>query len=587
MRRLLVLLNLVLILVSPLAAQQASSSLAPALLPSRTIFYLSWHGAPGPDVRRANALMSLWDDPDSAELRNSFIQAMLSETKEKNSSSTLTREELNEYAALLDNPLIIGYLPRPAKPAVESATASVTSKTATGVPTWNGMFFIYDRAGKEAVLSKAVQRFRGSETEPPKLTNLTVAGVPALKIEHKNNVTYWTETGKFAVGASELPVFEEILTRVAGTVGGSSLAESPAYLEASPLLSGGIVEVFLRISQLSDTASESASSNPQLKLLIKNLKLDSLHVLAGHVSLEGSKTRIQGAILGDTSPGTLFDIWAKGKANPDAMSFVSANTVSFNSSEINFPGIYKVLRQALLQASADSPAMVTALESAVQTRLGMSLTDALSLTTGEISSIQNSAALDDSQQIRIIGIQNKPDTLKLMRTIEGDKITSERTDGTATYMKVSLSGSQGSTGSAQWNFYHIAVTPDFLLGASKSEPIHALLAQPAGNSETGVPNNIVTARSKFPAELNGFSYFDFQKVDWPAARERWILEARNQAQKASADKGQNSVPGPGNNRKFSEWLATIDSAVFPRHLHCMTGASWKDAKGVHFDEWIE
>ena len=85
------------------------------------------------------------------------------------------------------------------------------------------------------------------------------------------------------------------------------------------------------------------------------------------------------------------------------MSFVSANTVSFNSSEIDFLGIYKVLKQALLQASADSPRMVTALESAAQTRLGMSLTDALSLATGEISSVQNSAALDDSQQIRIHG----------------------------------------------------------------------------------------------------------------------------------------------------------------------------------------
>ena len=97
---------------------------------------------------------------------------------------------------------------------------------------------------------------------------------------------------------------------------GPSLAESPAYLEAKPLLSGGVVEVFLRISQISDTASESASSNPQLKLLIKNLKLDSLHLLAGHLSLEGARTRIEGSILGDTSAGTLFDIWAEGKQFP-------------------------------------------------------------------------------------------------------------------------------------------------------------------------------------------------------------------------------------------------------------------------------
>ncbi|MGB2626244.1 MAG: hypothetical protein WAK20_05615 [Candidatus Acidiferrum sp.] len=584
MRRLLVFLILILMLVSPLAAQQTPIALDPTLLPGRTIFYLAWHGAPSSDVRHANALMSLWDDPDLAELRNSFVQSGLSDQKEKTGKPTLTKEELNEYATLLDNPMIIGYLPRPASLAVESAAS--TSKAAAP-PAWNGGFLIYDRTGKEAVLSKAVLRIRGSETELPKLTNLTVAGVQALKIERKNNVTYWTENGKYAVAASELPVFEEILNRLAGTVKGPSLAESAAYLEAKPLLSGGIVEVFLRISQISETASESASSNPQLKLLIKNLKLDSLHLLAGHLSFEGPRTRIQGSILGDTSPGTLFDIWAKGKTNPDAMTFVSANTVSFNSSEIDFLGIYKVLKQALLQASSDSPAMVTALESAAQTRLGMSLTEALSLTTGEISSVQNSPALDDGQQIRIIGIHNKPDVLKLLRTIEGDKITSERNDGTTTYMKVSLSGSQGSTGVAQWNFYHLAITPDFLLGASKSEAINALLAQSGENPDSRAPKHILNARSKFPEELNGFSYFDFQKVDWPAARERWVLQARKDAAKATDPKDKNSASASVNNRKFSDWLATIDPAVFPRHLHSMTGASWKDAKGVHFDEWIE
>ena len=590
MRRLFVMLHLVFLLAFPLVAQQTPVSLDPTLLPGRTIFYLAWHGAPSPDVRHANAIMGLWDDPDSAELRNSFVQSMLNDAKKQNAKSPLTKEELNDYATLLDNPLIIGYLPRPADlAAAKPAPASGTSKAAPAStpPAWNGMFFVYDRSGKEAILSKAVLRLGASETDTPKLTNLTVAGVPALKIERKDNVTYWAETGKYAIAAGELPVFEEMLNRTAGTSKSPSLAESSAYLEAKPLLSGGIVELFLRISQLSDTASESAASNPQLKLLIKNLKLESLHVLAGHLSLEGAKTRVQGAILGDTSAGTLFDIWADGKTNPDAMSFVSTNTVSFNSSEINFLGIYKVLKQALLVSSADAPQMVVALESAAQTRLGMTLPDALSLTTGEISSIQDNASLDDSQQIRILGIRNKPDALKLMRTIEGDKITSEHNDGTTTYMKVSLGGTQGSAGIAQWNFYHVAVTPDFLLGASKSEPIRALVAQQAGNSNAGVPKNILSARSRFPDKLNGFSYFDFQKVDWPAARDRWIAEAKTGAAKTTAQKDKNSASSSENYKKFSDWLATVDPAVFPRHLHSMTGASWKDATGVHFDEWIE
>ena len=589
MQRLFLLLNLLFLLSSPLIAQQSSISLDPALLPGRTIFYLAWHGTPSPDVRHANDVMSLWDDPDSAQLRNSFIQAMLSDTKAQNSKSPLTKEELNDYASLLDNSFILGYLPRPPELPAPKAPPTTPVKTipATSTPpAWNGIFFVYDRTGKEAILSKAVLRIRGSETDTPKLSNLIVAGVPALKVEHKNSVTYWTETGRYAVSASELPVFEEILRRLAGTLHGPSLAESPAYLEAKPLLSGGIVEVFLRTSQISDLASESATSNPQIKALVKNLKLDSLHLLAGHLSLEGAKTRVQGAILGDTSAGTLFDVWADGKANPDSWSFLSADTVSYNTSEINFSGIYKVLKQAFSQGPSGSPQAVDALESAAQTRLGMSLTDALSLTTGEVSSIQNNPSLDDSQQIRILGIHNKPEAMRLLRTIEGDKITSEHTDGTTTYMKVSLGGTQGSAGVAQWNFYHLAMTPDFFLGASKSDPVHALIAQLAVNSDASVPKDILAARSTFPDKLNGFSYFDFQKVDWPAARDKWIAEAKTAAAKTTT-KDQANSGNTENSKKLSDWLATVNPEVFPRHLHRMTGASWKDAKGVHFEEWIE
>ena len=581
MRRLSRLLTPFFLLASPLIAQRSSAPLDPTLLPGRTIFFLAWHGAPSAAVRHANALMSLWDDPDSAQLRNSLIQAVLSDAKKQ--KAPLTKEELNDYASLLDNSFVIGYLPRPAslpapKPAMTPAKATPEEAAA---PAWSGMFLVYDRTGKEAILSKAVLRLSSSEMDVPKLTHFTVAGVPSLKIEHKSSVSYWAENGKYAVSASELSVFEEILNRLAGTSKGPSLAESPIYLEAKPLLSGGIVEVFLRISQVSDLASDSASSNPQLRALVKNLNLDSLHLLAGHLSLEGAKTRVQGAILGDTSTGTLFDIWADGKANPETMRLVSPNTISFNASEINFLGIYKVLKQAFSQGTSGSPQVVDALESAAQTRLGMPLAEALALTTGEISSIQNNPALDDSQQIRILGIRNKPDAMKLLRTIEGDKITSEHNEGTTTYMKISLGGTQGAAGVAQWNFYHLAMAPDFLLGASKSEPLHALLAAQAANSDVSLPKEILAARSKFPEKLNGFSYFDFQKVDWPGVREKWIAEAKAAATKSKASDSAEA------GKKLSDWLATVNPDVFPRHLHCVTGASWKDAKGVHFDEWIE
>jgi len=32
----------------------------------RTLFYLIWHGVPGAEARKANALLALWDDADFA-----------------------------------------------------------------------------------------------------------------------------------------------------------------------------------------------------------------------------------------------------------------------------------------------------------------------------------------------------------------------------------------------------------------------------------------------------------------------------------------------------------------------------------------
>ena len=44
----------------------AQSPLEPAQLPAKTTFYVIWRGTPSGDIRKSNALLSLWDDPDFA-----------------------------------------------------------------------------------------------------------------------------------------------------------------------------------------------------------------------------------------------------------------------------------------------------------------------------------------------------------------------------------------------------------------------------------------------------------------------------------------------------------------------------------------
>jgi hypothetical protein len=561
----------------------AQAPVDPGQLPGRTSFYLLWRGTPAGEIRKNNSLYALWDDPALGSARASFLEIFLNDTKSQKDKPTVSREELAQYVTLLDNAFVAGYVRRPEAHAEAKGSAAKAAPTpAAPPPAWNGGFLVYDRTGKEALLSKAVLQLRGADKEIPKLTSLTLAGVSTLKVERKNGTTYWAEFGKYAVSANEQSVFEEIVNVVNGKPGSSTLAQSPAFQEAKPLLSGGVIEFFLSISSLTRVALDSPDGTvSQAKPLLAALKLDYLHSFAGHISIEGAKTRVRAAILGDTAPGGLFDIWAEGQANPVSLGYVSPETIYYGESQFDLPAIFATIKRTFTQASALSPQTTTAMEAAAETRIGMPLPEALGLTTGEIAYLQTSPVLEESQKIYLLGIRDKAKALKLARTLMGDRISSELNEGDITYLKVSLQGGQSSAGVAQWKFYYLAMTPTVLFGSSKSETLRSYVAQKPASADAATAKSILAGRGQFPEKLNGFSYFDFQKLDWQGLKAKWIADSNKAAQTEKTTDAANK------DKKFADWLSEVSPEVFPRHLHVMTGASWKDAKGVYFDQWLE
>src|SRR6202030_659095 len=237
-----------------------------------------------------------------------------------------------EYASLAENAFVLGYLSDPQKKRPEPSKDSA----AANAKPWNGIFFVYDRAGKEAILSKAVLSLRSSEKEVPQLSQMTIAGVPVLKVQRKTGATYWVEHGKYAVSANEPAVLEEILGRLAGKSSSSAaLTDSPAYKEAHSVLGSGQVEFFLRVPDLKNLGSESTAGGFRMRPVLEALKLDSIHSVCGRVLMEGAKTRVQGVALGDTAPGSLFDIWDNGSAAPASLNLVPADAVSYSDTQIN------------------------------------------------------------------------------------------------------------------------------------------------------------------------------------------------------------------------------------------------------------
>jgi Protein of unknown function (DUF3352) len=565
-------------------AASAQAPLEPTQMPANTTFYFVWRGQPNAELRKTNSIAALWDDPGFAPVRSSVTNAILKSSEEKGTpaENRLTRQQIEEYASLAENAFVLGYLSDPQKKRTE---ASSDSSAANEKP-WNGIFFVYDRTGKEAILSKAVLSLRSSEKEVPQLSQMTIAGVPVLKVQRKTGTSYWVEHGKYAVSANEPAVLEEILGRLAGkTSPSAALADSPAYKEAHSVLGSGQVEFFLRVPDLKNLAPDSAPGGFRTRPMIEALKLDAIHSVCGRVLMEGTKTRIQAVALGDSAPGSLFDIWDKGSAAPAALNFVPADAVSYSDTQINLAGLYDIVKR--IAASILPPGQqgnANLLELMAQAKLGQSLSSALALFTGEFASLQTSPSLDNNKQIYLVGIRDKPGTLKLIHTLLSDKIASERAEGETTFMKISAGGSSSAAGTAQWDFYHVAATSDYLVVGSRLEPVREVLAkrpQGAGAGLASAPG-FQAARAQFPATINGMGYFDFRKVDWPALKARIVAEAnKTPAAKRTPGTGKSAAtPTPS-------WMLDVNPEVFARHLHVASSASWKDAQGLHFDEWIE
>jgi hypothetical protein len=560
----------------------AQAPLEPAQMPSRTLLYLIWRGTPVADARKVNSLLALWDDPDFAPVRSAMFENMMSATEKDASKQKLTREEVEKYSAFLENAFVVGYL---AKPETKMTASAVPPKPAEHP--WNGLFFVYDRTGKESLLSEAILRMRSQEKEAPQVSQITVAGVPVLKVEHKTSTTYWVEHGKYAASANERSVLEEILARLEGkTPAAASLAQSAAYQEAQPLLGGGLLEFFARVPNLKTLIPNANASGVKIAPVLDAMKLEAVHSFCGRVILEGTKTRMQAALLGDAAPGTLFDLWSDGQQSPASLSLLSPSAISYSGTQFNLAAFYEMLKHAITAAlPPGQQGSITMMEGLAQNRLGMPISDALGLLSGDFASMQTSPALDPQKAVYVLGIRKKPETLKLIHTIFSDQVGSERNEGDATYLKISLGGGQGNAGVVQYNFYHLAVTPDFIIGATRAETLHEFLAarsQASASTNLAARAQFQAARAGYPEKLDGIYYFDFQKVDWQALKNRWVEEAKKASEKQSAAGSPKAVPA-----KVPSLLNDADPQVFPRHLHFMAGASWKDAKGVHFDQRLE
>ncbi len=595
------------------SSSPAQAPIGPENLPARTIFYVTWHGAPAPAVRQANSLYALWDDPGFMPVRDALAEqfrkganerdkplivkdsskqlAPSPSAEQKGSKRELTRQDLDDFASLLDNGFVAGYVGEPEGHARPAAAASTKPARI-----WNGIFLVYNRTGKEAIIEKIVIDMQAHQPkDPPQISPFLAGGVPAIEVKQKDSATYLAQSGKFAVIAAEKLVLEDMLKRLmnpASVTPEKSLASNEAFREArASLAPKGILDFFFRVPDLSDLPSTpSANGAPAFRpqALMQALRLDAIHSLSGAIVLDGPRTRFQGAIFGDPSRGTLFDIWAAGPISPAMAGFAPAETVSFNQTQIDPQAFLALVRRVAVSFMPPGQSgMIDMVESGFASQMGMSLSEAVALFTGEFGSFQLSPDLDTDRQVYAIGIRKKAETLKLLRTLLNERITSERNENGVTFLKISLSNQQGRGGIAQWNFYHVAVTNDLIAAAPRQETLRSALASAASAAGPGLAASakFQAFRALLPPQPNGIAFADFERVNWQSAKEHWFALARKTA--SGPKRAAGSAPANDPAAAPPAWLVNWDPSVLSRHLHTAASMSWKDGKGLHFDGWLD
>lgn len=551
-------------------------SIDPGRLPENTVFYVLWRGAPAPSARTANSLYALWDDPDFAPARNELFDNFVSKSeKSPDTKPQLSREELSEFVTLLENPFSIGYVSEPAKSLANTRLIDDKHK-------WNGIFLIYDRSGKEGILAKAVLRLRATEKDPPTISTMTIAGVPALKLERKTGTSYWVDSGRYLFTSGEPSVIEQLLARMkSNAIPAASLANNVSFKEAHSVLGTGILEYFVNIANVTKLAADtSGPGGVRTGPVLDAMKVNALHSVSGQVVLDGAKTRMQLAFLGDTSVGTIFDIWDAGQTNPTSLAYVSPSAISYREAQLNLPGIYalamRVAKSFTAKGDDDKTDMIEAM---ARLKLGMSVADALNTFTGEMGYLQYDSSFDLSKNAYFIGVRNKENSLKIIRHVFLNEISSDLDEDNVTFLKLTFGGKQKTETAT--NTIRLAVTPDMILVANKREVFSAPLAQRTASAQPSLLAHFFAERAKYPQTINGLNFLDLQKFDWQSIKDLQHGTTPKKSALRSGDAEQN-LPS-----KAKSFLDGIDPKVFARHLHFSSGYSWKDANGIHFDGWID
>jgi hypothetical protein len=563
---------LVLFALSP--ATLAQSIPAAERLPADTLFYLQWRGLSlQSDAAKKNHLLQLWGDPDFAAVRVAIAMAFQRSVAAKGNSPSAA--DIMSFLSLLDNSAIVGFTVPPAS-SKPSQGSDVASRVAS--------FVVYDATGKDDLIRK-LKKIAEVNGKDDAIVRSYDFGGTSVEVRTEKETSYSARAANYFIASNRKEVIEDLIARYrAGDKPSTSVVQLAEYQAIRPYMDpDAAVSFFGRVPDLNKLIPSDPKSR-QIAAVIKNLHIEKIHALGGSASFNGEATRFRYAFLGDTSPGSLFDLVGSSTASFKTQPVVDSGPI-FSIYRFDLAALYQSIRGAAAASlPPDKAGSVAMFEGMAQNYLGMPVADALALFTGEIASLTTFAEDGSAQRTFAVTIQKKQDVLRVLRATLAAMIVAEDTSGDTTYLDLSFPYRDSATGQQRRSFYYVAVTPDIVFAAQRKAALRIAIERFGGKSSGAAHDpELVRMRSLLPEKLSALSVADMSRISWDkvlANFDKQLTDAAKQSTDASKQQAPPSEP------QF-DWMKLIKPEVLSRHLHGMVSGCWKDSNGVYCDSYLQ
>jgi hypothetical protein len=545
----------------------------PERLPPDTVFYIHWHGKASFTAASAkNHVLQLYKDPDLAPLWTGLLNAM---SNKKPIRGLPPQMVLAAASSLLENPAVVGFVANPTLPQLTPSSRSL--------PSPGEFFLVYDETGKTDLIRMLTSAEDASAGAPSTVTSYDFDGTSVEVRTWNGKPTFSAHTGGYFLVSSLKRTIEDLITRFRTSARpAASLGQLPEYQTIIKYIgSDTSLDFYGQLPNFSKWIPPGEKYKP-LARFVQDLHLEKVRAAGEGVSFSGETTRLRGAVLGDTSPGGLFDI-----IGPSSPKFLTQPVIgaaqSFSISREDFRAMYQVLRSAIFEALPPEQARSAAqIEGIAEVYLGMPLQDALGLFTGEFTSATTYSDDGTQQALYAATIEKPNDVLRVLRAALGKVITAENSSGDTTYLDLLLPISKSPT--QHKTFYYVAVTPKMLLAAPRKAMLREAIARLNSQSSAALAGGIfadpeyIQLRSLLPAGLSDLNGYELDRIPWNKIAENF--EDRS-------EHSQSQIQVNSQTLDLVSLLKQVNFDVISRHLHRSAGGGWKDPTGVYFDSYLQ